>query len=266
MALPIDITKFEHLKASGDLPSPKGVALAIIRLIQQDDSSMGDLARIIKTDPAFVGRLIKAQLDSVESVARVVGEFFKRVGVEIKQVIDYLASLLDWSEVLTNQRAFQQMVSDGMNNLVTQLTTRRAELGRNLQNVQSLLADYAAGRVGPSQLPPPPPPDGRSGLASIGGHFGYLFDKLASSLSFLDVPTGLPLDALPSTSDALKQSLLVFATKLQSSQLGAAVRDPKTFVGLGIDGLLNLVFPLAGSAIGAMAPALDFGADADEGE
>ncbi len=60
MALPIDITKFEHLKASGDLPSPKGVALAIIRLIQQEDSSMGDLARIIKTDPAFVGRLIKA--------------------------------------------------------------------------------------------------------------------------------------------------------------------------------------------------------------
>lgn len=60
MALPIDVTKFEHLKASGDLPSPKGVALAIIRLIQQEDSSMGDLARIIKTDPAFVGRLIKA--------------------------------------------------------------------------------------------------------------------------------------------------------------------------------------------------------------
>lgn len=60
MALPIDMSKFEHLKASGDLPSPKGVALAIIRLIQQEDSSMGELARIIKTDPAFVGRLIKA--------------------------------------------------------------------------------------------------------------------------------------------------------------------------------------------------------------
>lgn len=60
MAPPIDITTLEHLKASGDLPSPKGVALAIIRLIQQEDSSVGDLARIIKTDPAFVGRLIKA--------------------------------------------------------------------------------------------------------------------------------------------------------------------------------------------------------------
>jgi HD-like signal output (HDOD) protein len=60
MVAPLDVTKFEHLKASGDLPSPKGVALAIIRLIQQEDSSMGDLARVIKTDPAFVGRLIKA--------------------------------------------------------------------------------------------------------------------------------------------------------------------------------------------------------------
>ncbi len=60
MVVSIDVTKFEHLKASGDLPSPKGVALAIIRLIQQEDSSMGDLARVIKTDPAFVGRLIKA--------------------------------------------------------------------------------------------------------------------------------------------------------------------------------------------------------------
>lgn len=60
MVVPLDVTKFEHLKASGDLPSPKGVALAIIRLIQQEDSSMSDLARVIKTDPAFVGRLIKA--------------------------------------------------------------------------------------------------------------------------------------------------------------------------------------------------------------
>lgn len=60
MALPVDIAKFEHLKASGDLPSPKGVALAIIRLIQDEGSSIGELARVIKTDPAFVGRLIKA--------------------------------------------------------------------------------------------------------------------------------------------------------------------------------------------------------------
>ena len=56
----IDLTKFDQLKASGDLPSPKGAALAIIRLTQRDDTSLADLAHAVKSDPAFVGRLIKA--------------------------------------------------------------------------------------------------------------------------------------------------------------------------------------------------------------
>lgn len=57
---PIDISKFKQLKASGALPSPKGVALAILRLTQKDDVSMVELVRIVKSDPAFAGRVIKA--------------------------------------------------------------------------------------------------------------------------------------------------------------------------------------------------------------
>jgi two-component system cell cycle response regulator len=57
---PLDIGKFEQLKAIGELPSPKGPALAIIRLTQKESVSLAELAHAIKPDPAFVGRLIKA--------------------------------------------------------------------------------------------------------------------------------------------------------------------------------------------------------------
>jgi diguanylate cyclase (GGDEF)-like protein len=52
--------RYEQVKASGNLPSPKGAALAIIRLTQKDDVTLSELAHVIKSDPAFVGRLIKA--------------------------------------------------------------------------------------------------------------------------------------------------------------------------------------------------------------
>lgn len=57
---PLGLSKYEKLKALGNLPSPKGVALAIMGLTQKKNASMAELARVIKPDPAFVGRLIKA--------------------------------------------------------------------------------------------------------------------------------------------------------------------------------------------------------------
>lgn len=52
-------TRFDELKAMGDLPSPCGVALEIMRLTQREDTSIHDLARAIQTDPALSGRLLK---------------------------------------------------------------------------------------------------------------------------------------------------------------------------------------------------------------
>lgn len=56
----IDLEKFEQLKCTGELPSPKGPALAIVRYTQSESVSVADLAHVIKADPAFVGRMIKA--------------------------------------------------------------------------------------------------------------------------------------------------------------------------------------------------------------
>ena len=60
MPQPIDMKRYTQLKAAGDLPSPRGVAIAIIRLTQSSDASLAEIGRVIKGDPAFVGRLIKA--------------------------------------------------------------------------------------------------------------------------------------------------------------------------------------------------------------
>lgn len=55
----IDQNRFDELKATGQLPSPQGVALAILKLMQQDDVTLPEIARVIQTDPALTGRLIK---------------------------------------------------------------------------------------------------------------------------------------------------------------------------------------------------------------
>jgi two-component system, cell cycle response regulator len=53
-------SRFEELKASGLLPSPKGVALAVMRLAQDENTTNAEMARTIKADPALSGRIVKA--------------------------------------------------------------------------------------------------------------------------------------------------------------------------------------------------------------
>ncbi len=50
---------FEALKHVGNMPSPTGVGLAILRLTQRDDFVLGPLAKTIQSDPALTGRLLQ---------------------------------------------------------------------------------------------------------------------------------------------------------------------------------------------------------------
>jgi two-component system cell cycle response regulator len=51
--------RYHELKAAGDLPSPTGVALELLDLIQRDDSTIAQISKTIKADPALSGRLLK---------------------------------------------------------------------------------------------------------------------------------------------------------------------------------------------------------------
>ena len=49
----------EQMKINGQLPSPKGVALAIMEICRRDDATTEEVARVVQTDPALAGRLLR---------------------------------------------------------------------------------------------------------------------------------------------------------------------------------------------------------------
>jgi two-component system, cell cycle response regulator len=51
--------KYDEIKASGKLPTPKGIALQVIQLTHSDDVTNLEIAHLIKSDPALCSRIIK---------------------------------------------------------------------------------------------------------------------------------------------------------------------------------------------------------------
>lgn len=51
--------RLDELKLTGQLPSPTGVGLAILELTRGEDYAMGDITRVIQSDPALTGRILK---------------------------------------------------------------------------------------------------------------------------------------------------------------------------------------------------------------
>ncbi|MGR9044326.1 MAG: GGDEF domain-containing response regulator [Gammaproteobacteria bacterium] len=50
---------FDELKASDRLPSPSGTALAIMKLVQQDDVTVRQVAHLVQSDPALSARALR---------------------------------------------------------------------------------------------------------------------------------------------------------------------------------------------------------------
>ncbi len=54
----IDPDRYSALKTTGKLPSPKGIAISIVRLLQRDDFRIADLIQLVQSDPAIAGRIL----------------------------------------------------------------------------------------------------------------------------------------------------------------------------------------------------------------
>jgi two-component system, cell cycle response regulator len=51
--------RFDELKATGQLPSPTGIAMQILKMTQCDDVGVAEVSRLVQGDPALVGRILK---------------------------------------------------------------------------------------------------------------------------------------------------------------------------------------------------------------
>jgi diguanylate cyclase (GGDEF)-like protein len=58
------------LKATNQLPSPSGVALAILRLVENEKSTIQEITQVLMSDPALCGRLLKIANSSFSGRAR----------------------------------------------------------------------------------------------------------------------------------------------------------------------------------------------------
>jgi diguanylate cyclase (GGDEF)-like protein len=77
-------TRFEELKTTGKLPSPAGVALAVVELCRRDGTSIDEIAHAVRADPALSGRIIKFANSASQGLRRPVvsiPEAIRMIGV-----------------------------------------------------------------------------------------------------------------------------------------------------------------------------------------
>lgn len=88
---------FEELKLTGNLPSPPGVGMKILRITQGEDVSAAEIGQTIMADPALTGRLLRiansAQAAGANSVTTV-SEATMRLGVRAVRNIALGLSLI----------------------------------------------------------------------------------------------------------------------------------------------------------------------------
>lgn len=84
-------SKFEELKTTGNLPSPKGVAQRLIELTRNEEVTNQEIANAIKVDPALSSRVIKVANAFVKQPARPIVSIVDAVSVlgfnAVKQLV-----------------------------------------------------------------------------------------------------------------------------------------------------------------------------------
>ncbi|MFQ5494555.1 MAG: HDOD domain-containing protein [Phycisphaerae bacterium] len=82
---------YETIKASRDLPSPTGVALKVLELAQREESTAGQIAAVVETDPALASRLLKLVNSSHSGLTRPIASIQRAVALLGNRTVTNLA-------------------------------------------------------------------------------------------------------------------------------------------------------------------------------
>ena len=63
-------TAYERIKASGELPSPSGVALRIHKLAEDENTTIEQISAVVELDPAIAGRVLKTVNSPLAGMSR----------------------------------------------------------------------------------------------------------------------------------------------------------------------------------------------------
>ena len=91
------MNSIEQLRLSGRLPSPKGVALAVLEVCRREDATLDEVARVVQSDPALSSRLLRL-CNSARSGGRPVAsirEAVLRLGMSTVRQVTMGFSLVD---------------------------------------------------------------------------------------------------------------------------------------------------------------------------
>lgn len=90
------MNKIEQLRSTGQLPSPKGVALAIMEISRRENAALDEVVRVVQTDPALASRLLRlANSASSGRAVASIGEAVMRLGMSAVRQLAMGFSLVD---------------------------------------------------------------------------------------------------------------------------------------------------------------------------
>ncbi len=82
---------YEKIKNSGKLPSPSGVALELMRLVDSEDSTLEQISATVESDPALSGRVIKLVNSSLYGTPRTIASVSTAVKLLGRNTVKNLA-------------------------------------------------------------------------------------------------------------------------------------------------------------------------------